>query len=153
MKIEQIAKERGYRVTDKGILYNPKIKMIGFFKDGYHGTSIRIEGKSKRLQTHRLQAYQKYGNKLYNQGIVTRHKNSNSKDNSKRNILIGTHSQNMMDQPKEQRLKKALKATSFVRKYDKETVKTFYNKVKSYKKTMQEFNISSKGTLHFILNK
>ena len=72
-------------------------------------------------------------------------------DNSYENILIGTHSQNMMDISKELRLKKALKATSFVRKYNKEEVIKFHNKSKSYKETMEKFNILSKGTLNYIL--
>ena len=54
--------------------------------------------------------------------------------------------------PKEDRLKYALNATKHVRKYDKQEVRDYYNSCKSYAKTMEKFNISSKGTLHFILN-
>ena len=82
-----------------------------------------------------------------------RHVNADRGDFSWDNILIGTHSQNMMDIPEHIRLAKALHATSHVRKYDKGEVRKFYNGCKSYKKTMEQFDISSKGTLHFILNK
>ena len=59
----------------------------------------------------------------------------------------------MMDISAEVRLAKALHATSFSRKHDKEPIRAYYAEHKSYRKTMEEFNISSKGTLHFILNK
>ena len=104
------------------------------------------------LSCHRLQAYQKYGDKIYEDGVEVRHNNGESLDNSWCNILIGSHSDNMMDIPKQIRIKKALHATSFIRKYDKKEVKDFYTINRSYKKTMDEFNISSKGTLYYILN-
>lgn len=151
-KIEQIASKRGYVVTEDGILLNPNSIEIGYNDSGYITTSIRINGKSKHLRAHRLQAYQKYGEVLYSEGIVTRHFNSDSTDNSWDNIIIGNQSDNMMDIPKQIRIKKALHATSFVRKYDKKEVKAFHKKEKSYKKTMDEFGITSKGTLHYILN-
>jgi len=33
-----------------------------------------------------------------------------------------------------------------------EIIRKFHDKYKSYKKTMEKFNITSKGSLHFILN-
>lgn len=57
-----------------------------------------------------------------------------------------------MDIPKQVRIKKSLHASSFLKKYENDEVKKYYNKTKSYKKTMSKFNISSKGTLHYILN-
>ena len=57
-----------------------------------------------------------------------------------------------MDKPKEDRLMYSLNATDKWRKYNASEVKEFYNICKSYKKTMEKFNMSSKGTLHFILN-
>lgn len=156
MRKEIVAKEKGYTIDEKGVVFNKNGKVVkGYLnKDGYRVFSIRdYEGKTKTVSFHRLQAFTKYGNKLFKEGIETRHLNSIKLDNTYQNIAIGTHSQNMFDQPKEQRLRKALIATSYVRKYDKEKVRSFYNNCKSYKKTMLEFNISSKGTLHHILNK
>lgn len=95
---------------------------------------------------------QKYGDKLFEKGIETRHKNGIKTDNSWNNILIGNHSQNMMDIPKQIRVKKALHASSFLVKHNKDEIKKYHEKYKSYKKTMDKFNISSKGTLHYILN-
>ena len=38
-------------------------------------------------------------------------------------------------------------------KYDAEEIRRYYNKVKSYKKTMKKFNIPSKGSLWDVLNR
>lgn len=154
MRKEICAYEKGYRINNLGIVTNSKgLKVKGFLnQDGYKIFSIRNhENKTVKVFFHRLMAYQKYGDKLYNKGIVTRHFNGNKLDNSKHNILIGTHSQNMMDIPKEIRVKKAKHASSFLKKYDHEEVKKYHRNCKSYKKTMGFFGITSKATLHHIL--
>jgi hypothetical protein len=147
------AYNKGYRCTKEGILLNPECVKIGHVaQSGYYVTSIRIDGKYTKIKAHRLQAFQKFGDEMFKPRIQVRHLNANKLDFSYENIEIGTPSQNMMDKPKEERLKSALNATSSVRKYDKTEVRAFYDKVRSYKQTMENFNISSKGTLHFILN-
>ena len=150
-KIEQVALKRGYTVTEDGQLFNPNGKEISTLDGGYYKTSLKVNKIKRNLKVHRLQAYQKYGDKLFEEGIVVRHKNGNPLDNSWDNILIGTNSDNMMDIPKQIRIKRAKHATSFVRKYNKEEVIKFHKKEKSYKLTMEKFGISSKGTLHYIL--
>jgi len=150
-KKEIIAAKRGYIVTEEGVLLNPKGNEVGVIINGYHTLKMRFSGKSLNLKTHRLQAFQKYGSKIYEEGIVVRHKNGISEDNSWDNILIGTHSDNMMDIPEQIRIKKARYATSFIRKYNKKEVREFHKKENSYKLTMQKFGISSKGTLNYIL--
>ncbi len=153
MRIEQIALKRGYVVDEDGVFYNPKGVKIGCVNDnGYVQTKIKVNGKDVKLMCHRLQAHQKYGARLYADGIVTRHLNGVKSDNSWSNIAIGSQSENIMDMPENIRIKKAIHATSFVRKYNKEQIRRFHAKDGSYKKTMAKFGISSKGTLHFILN-
>jgi len=147
------AYEKGYRITNDGKCINPKgIELKGYSNSGYLGFGIRFHNKSIRVYFHRLQAYQKFGDKIFEEGIVVRHLNSISSDNSWDNIGIGTHSDNMYDIPEEIRLKKALHAASFLKKYNYQEIKEYHNKVKSYKKVMEKFNISSKGTLNAILN-
>lgn len=155
MKKEQEVFRRGYRITESGELLSPKGEVLKGTKNttGYKRMSYKSKGKQIFVDFHRLQAFQKYGNKLFEEGIEVRHLNGNRLDNSFKNIALGTHSDNMMDIPEQIRIDKALHATSFIRKYDKNEVRNYYKKVKSYKKTMEHFNISSKGTLHFILNK
>lgn len=151
------AYERGYRVID-GKLYNPSGKQLKTtINKGYHFYTILWFNKRKPVWVHRLVAYQKYGEKILEEGIETRHKDNNKENNLDENIILGTHSQNMMDISKEDRkrmTKKAIKAARLVnKKYDVEKVRKVYTELKSYKKVMEIFGISSKGTLHYILNK
>ena len=151
----------GYRVTAQGDMRGLNGKPIGSLCNGYYRIHVRIKKKlhSKikngyiNCLVHRLQAYQKYGEDIYKKGIVCRHLNGNPLDNSIDNIAIGTQSDNMMDRKKEDRIAHAKLASSYNQKHNPDVIKKYYAKAKSYKKTMAEFNISSKGTLHYILNK
>ena len=144
----------GYRVSRCGLYLdtvNNKLIRKNFI-NGYPVFGIRVGTNVVKVMWHRLQAYQKYGEDLFKEGFVVRHKNSIKTDCSWDNILIGTQKENNMDKPKEDRLMYSLNATDKWRKYNASEVKEFYNICKSYKKTMEKFNMSSKGTLHFILN-
>ena len=152
-KNEITAYKLGYRVNEKGDLIGLKGNPVGSLSNGYYKFKIRIKNGYINCLTHRLQAYQKYGEDIYKKGIVCRHLNGNPLDNSIDNIAIGTQQDNAMDRNKQDRIAHAKLATSYWRKYNANNVKDFYKKVKSYKRTMAEFNISSKGTLHYILNK
>jgi len=150
------AYERGYRVSECGeYLYTIKNKLTQkFFRQGYPMFSYRLNGKVVNAPWHRLQAYHKFGDKLFEKGIVVRHLNDNQRDCSFNNIEIGTQSDNELDKPKEVRAQASLKAAeSRKRKYNTTEIKDFYNECKNYKKTMEKFDITSKGTLHRILKK
>lgn len=149
-----LAYKKGYRVLSDGSCINRKGDCVGgsVSDKGYMRFGLRHEGKRLSVFIHRLQAYQKYGESVFTSGIVVRHLNGNSLDNSWDNIAIGTHKQNAEDIPPNIRLARSVYASSFIRKYDKLKIISFYNETKSYSKTMQEFGISSKGTLHYILN-
>lgn len=152
-KIEKIVSTRGYVVTEDGRLLNPKGVEIGVINNsGYRASMVRVMGKKVWFSHHRLQAYQKYGDKLYNPGIVVRHVNGNQLDASWENILIGTGSDNMMDIPENIRIKRAAYASSFIKKHNHQEIRSYHEKCKSYKATMDKFGITSKGTLHYILN-
>jgi hypothetical protein len=155
MKPEQVAFFKGYRIDTNGNILNKAGALCKPYKNkhGYFSLCVRMPNKKpKMFLLHRLQALQKYGVNMYKDGIVVRHKNNDKADNSWENILIGTYKQNSMDIPEQIRIKHAKHAASFLKKYDNEAIKSFYCKTESYKKTMKEFNISSKGTLHYILN-
>jgi hypothetical protein len=149
------AHDKGYRVTKEGKVIGIKGNELKLNNhDGYYRFNFRdLNGKATSVKVHRLQAYQKFGDEMFVEGIMVRHLDGDSTNNTWDNIAIGTNSDNMMDMSAEVRLAKALHATSFTRKHDKETIRAYYAEHKSYTKTMQHFNISSKGTLHFILNK
>lgn len=92
---------------------------------------------------------------IYDPTLVIRHLNGDSFDNSFNNIGIGTYHDNTMDIPRDIRLQLAINASKKAIKYPLNIVneiKEFYNNCKSYKETMEKYNISSKGTLWHILN-
>lgn len=150
------AHNKGYTVSIDGEVFYKGKKRTLMLKSKtckYYCFSLRKDGVSIKVKVHRLQAYQKYGNEMFKEGIVVRHLDGNSLNNHYDNIAIGTHHDNSMDIPKNIREKIAINASSYMKKYNHEEIYEFYCKCKSYKKTMQKFNISSKNGLHFILKK
>lgn len=146
------AVKKGYYV-ENGKCYNKKGEERGHINNsGYPILNIKINGTYKRVSIHRILAYQKFGDEMFKEGIVVRHLNGDRKDLSFDNIAIGTQSENEMDIPKELRIKYAIHAASFKKKYNNDEVIDYHNSSKSYNKTMEKFGISSRGTLHYILN-
>jgi len=145
MNREQIAYERGYRVTKEGQLIGLSNKVVGCDNSkGYEKIHICINKKYKNLLTHRLQAYQKYGNKLYEDGIMVRHLNGNSLDNSWGNIAIGTRRDNAMDIPIEIRTKMSIQRAKSNIKYPKKFVlklREDYKVIKNYAELGRKYNI------------
>lgn len=98
-----VAYKKGYRVSECGnsVVYKErerKLQVKNNFNKPYLRFSISLgEGKSTNIMVHRLMAYQKYKKRAFKEGIVIRHKNDNSLDNSKKNILLGTQSINMKE--------------------------------------------------------
>lgn len=141
--------EKGYVVTIDGNVLSPNGNMLTIIAGvkGYNRFTIRKEGIREGVLIHKLQAYQKYGLKSFDEKLVVRHLNGNSKDNSFSNIKIGTQSQNMMDRPKEERVKNASNPI-----HDHESIIKDRKQGMSYKAIMHKYNISSKGTVSFIIN-
>lgn len=153
------AHNKGYYVDKDGnVFFNGKQRKLqkswgGKKQRPYYSFCIRNEEKKpKNIQVHQLQAYQKFGDKMFEDGIVVRHLNDDSLDNSYDNIEIGTMSDNMFDMPIEKRKSLAKHATSYLIQYDAEKVKEFYYECHSYKMTMEQFGIKSRSTLHNIIH-
>lgn len=146
---------RGYRILIDGSIQNPKGKILKGHVDnlGYLRITFRIDNKIVHAAVHRLQAYQKYGDLTFDTKIHVRHKNNNPLDNSYENILIGTPSDNMMDKTPETRLNCAINASSYIKVHDHIAIIKRRNEGAKYTDIMKEFNISSKGTVSFIINK
>ena len=154
-KNEKVAYEKGYRVTKEGVVIGKRKNPVGWVHtNGYRRFKIRDhEGKNLNVGVHRLQAYQKYGEEIYTKGYMVRHLDNDCTNNHYDNIEIGTASQNAFDVEAERRKQRALHASSFIKKHHHDEVRRYHEKHGSYKKTMEHFNISSKGTLSYILNK
>ncbi len=152
---EEFAYKKGYRVTEDGIMYGLRGQIItNTDTSGYIRVGTKSKGKYIIVYAHRLQAYQKYKDKIYRNNIMVRHLDGNNKNNSIHNIVLGTNKDNMMDRPKEARVAQAMKASFKTKKYNTKEVRDFYKASgNSYKKTKDKFGISSGGTLWYILNK
>lgn len=162
-KYLRIAKERGYVCDKQGVIYSPfRSTPLKGYPDsrGYLNFSITYQEnetetrKSVSVPIHRFQAFQKFGEKIFEKGIEVRHMGENMLDNSWDNIEIGTHRENMQDIPKHVRVATAITASNKIRKFTDEElkrIKEFHLQHKSYTKTMTEFNITSKGSLYFML--
>lgn len=151
------AYNKGYRVID-GCVISPsgaKRKLRVSIK-GYYTFTMKVGKEAYPIQVHALLAFQKFGDSVFEEGVEVRHLDNIKLNISDDNIAIGTGSQNMQDKPKEQRTHMAIVAATNLRKFSDseiDEIRAMHLGVKSYKRVMEEFGISSKGTLHRILNK
>lgn len=157
MKINKIkmAYDKGYRVDNLGNTssihraINPTRGNRGYFVFG-----VKDHGKMYMIPVHRLQAYQKYGDVIFNNGIVVRHKDGDSTNNSIQNILIGSQSVNILDIPLELRMLNAVNAASKRRRFTDEEVSAIVSDRNSglkYCDLVIKYN-TSKSTLSYLLN-
>lgn len=155
-KREKILFDRGYYVDKQGNLYNPKgVQILGSIQSsGRRGTGVKInDNKVRNITFHRMVAYAKYGDRLYDENVLVRHLDGNPLNNSWDNIAIGTPHDNMMDVDKDMRI---LRSALAFQKYPfsvVEEIRELRNKGWSYSQLMAKFGISSKGTLSYLVNK
>jgi len=147
----------GYRVSKDGIPHNPLGKKLigGVNSKGYHTISVKVGKKTCGLSVHCLQAYQKFGDSIFDDEIEVRHFNSDKLDNSWDNIGIGTHSENMMDAPSDARIKTAFKAASVRRRFSDSQIKEIRKRRvggDSLKSIAKDFK-TSKGHISEIINR
>ena len=150
--------EKGYTVNEEGdVYYKDRKRSLNLDSKGYYNFTVKvtIDGNVKctRVWVHRLQAYQKFKEKMFENNIEVRHLDSNCLNNKKGNIGIGTPKENASDKHPNVRMRAALIATSFVKIHNHEEIVRLHNEGLSYKKIMQKLNISSKGTINFIIKK
>lgn len=156
-------KRLGYRVEPDGtVIGSGGIPIKGYVKKtGYHFFTIRQpaeEGRRVReVKVHRFQAYQKYGDRIFIEGVVVRHKDNNKANNSWDNIVIGDSYDNAMDNPKEERVARATHAASFIRRFSDEQIKEMLRlrhvEKRTYREIAQQMGISSKGHVHWIIRR
>ena len=157
---EVIANEKGYRVKDDGSVIGMKgnpLKLGKMPSDYWYFTIRHTNGNTINIAVHRLQAYQKYGDKIFDDGMVVRHLDGNHLNNEITNIEIGTQTDNIMDIPKDVRTKRSKSAnrTPYPIELINEMI-LFYNDGKNgvtLKQTLDKFNMSSVGRLRNIFKK
>lgn len=104
------AKERGYTVTDCGKLIGLKgnvIKVSISGKQRYPTFSTNWGGFVYGLPIHQFAAYIFFGERAFDDSLVVRHLNADRLDFSRRNIVLGTYSENENDKPKDVRVRSA----------------------------------------------
>lgn len=150
-----VAKNKGYRVDDYGNVFSVKKKIALRKAQERYNFTIRYYGQRVTIAVHKFVAYLKFGDEIFKDGIVVRHLDGNSLNNSWENIGIGTHSDNMMDIPQKNRIEKAIKASTKIRKFSNEEVQQIWddrNSGMTYKKISEKYN-TSKSTLNYFFNK
>lgn len=144
---------KGYRINKDGIVNYKDKEVNGFIRKVYKIFCFRtIEGKCQHCSFHRLQAYQKFGDKIYEKGIVVRHLDGNPLNNTWDNIEIGTAHDNRMDMEPEKRLRLAIHAAKNNIRWDCDSIKAMRASGMSYKEIKKETGITSNGTLSYIIN-
>lgn len=150
--------EMGYRVRD-GVVISPHSGNV--LKTRYTDKTCKYlcfsfrnrHGRSRTIKVHRLAAFQKYKHALFVPGTEVRHLDGDSTNNLPGNLVLGTRQENELDKPPEQRMQNSITAAVNLRKFtdiEMEKIRKFHHG--SYKDTMIAFGITSKGTLHRILN-
>ena len=157
-KNELYAYKKGYRINNLGEIVNPKNSIInGFISNRlYKIFKVRNGTKYLTIGVHRLIAYQKFGNKIFNQDIVVRHLDGNKLNNKYENIEIGSFSDNKMDIPSNIRVKMAVHANKDRKILSEEQtieLQSLYAEGYRMKFLMLKFNIKSKSSYHSYLHK
>jgi hypothetical protein len=97
------AHKKGYSVCNDGTLLGPKGELVAGHIDekGYETFNISFVRGGKKIyrpiKVHRLQAYQKYGDRMLAKKVHCRHLDGNKRNNSKDNIYIGDAADNRAD--------------------------------------------------------
>lgn len=151
------AVKAGYRVLADGSVVGPSgrtLKTRGSWCSGYPSFGVNDHGKMGYVLVHQLVAYLKYGNSMFEEGVEVRHKNGDLTDYSSRNILLGTHSENMMDLPRQLRVDKAKHAAKKLRKLTSaqaEQLRADRRAGAPYKELMAKYGLS-KSAVSYVVN-
>lgn len=131
----------GFRATPDGTIISHKGKAVGSDRGDGRIVFISIadeNGLRRTLLSHRFIAYQLYGDKMFEPGIVVRHLNDDPSDNRFENIALGTHKDNERDAKKNN-----IKAGPG--KYNGSYGAIYrYYMVNGWSKTMKDLNLSYK---------
>ena len=106
---EQLAILAGFWILFDGTVTRYGKVYKGYVSNEYRQISFIYERHRYYCPVHRLQAYIKYRELLYQKDIMVRHLNGNKLDNSWDNIAIGTAYDNAQDIPLNQRRQRGAK--------------------------------------------
>jgi len=151
------AVQRGYKINGNCVISpSGKIRKLNFDKWGYPRFGVNTSDRHIRnVYVHKLVAFLKYGDKIFEKSIEVRHLNNNKNDFSSDNISIGTSSDNRMDNPLSVRLSTANAAALKRRKCTEKDVieiRKLYKEGQTLRGIGKKFGIT-KSTVSYIVNK
>jgi hypothetical protein len=129
-----LAVEKGYHVTPAGEPHGPNGPLRGSLHRGgkrkgeekptpYRAITLRIGRATRSVPVHRIQAYQKFGDRLFEEGVLVRHLDSNSLNNEENNLELGTAAENSLDRDPELRQAQAQHAANARRAWTADEVR------------------------------
>ena len=154
------AHSRGYRIKNGEMISPSGATLKGSLTNaGYRRINLRVpgshRGNSYRVMFHRLAAYQKFGEKIFDAELEVRHLDGDPQNNNYHNISIGTHSENMMDRRRSDRVRHAKNAARKLRSVSQEDAELIRKNSKSgkwtYSQIMDKYGIA-KSTVSGIVN-
>lgn len=152
----------GYRIKNN-VIYNPNGKIVnGYLKKCgnnknilYHHFTVTINGVSNSIKVQKLVAYQKFGEKLLQSGLIIRHLDGNSLNNLDENIELGTYKDNSLDRNPEDIKRHITNTVIKHRTFTNKEIEEIREKRESgisRKEIMKEYGIKSNGSYHLIIN-
>ena len=149
-----------YKVSPDGLLICPDGRAIvpKVSKRGYPHVSIRVrgEGIDQKIGVHRIVAYQKFGERLFDPGIVVRHRDCNKLNFRPGNIRIGTNLENDRENTlriKTLKAQAARKGGAMLRRFDDATVdeiRRLHGDGLGCRKLAKQFSCAM-STIHYIV--
>jgi hypothetical protein len=151
------AVNKGMHVTPEGTVIGVRGKPLScnIGTNGYFKVSITCNGKRVVTEVHKLVAYQKFGESVFDDGVHIRHLNGHPLDNRWDNIALGTVSENSMDRDKKTRLRVARQAAAVKRRFTMDTIRDIRRKREqgyTLQNLADEFE-STKGHMSDIVNR
>jgi hypothetical protein len=157
------AAKRGYRATRNGRVMGLNGGYLRLYFHGRGGNERRFvfsartevaDYEPKVVFVHRLVAYQKYGDRIFDPAMRARHLNGNGLDNRYANIAIGTLSDNWYDIPRVARVARAKRAASKLRKLTQgqaAQLRKEHKAGKTYSELCEKYGLA-KSTVSYIMN-
>jgi hypothetical protein len=155
MRNEELAAARGYLVLDNGTVIGARGRPIAGWIDKHGYRYFRVGKHDASVSVARLQAFQKYGQDLFVDGIETRHKNGVPLDNSRDNILIGTKLENESDKTPEAKRRGIVAGSEALRKLtpaECKELRAARRNGATYRELMATYGIT-KSTVSYVVNR
>ena len=149
--------QRGYTVDGDGDVYGPSGRRLArrACGSGYRAIAMKIEGRVVNVEVHRIAAYQRYGEAIFQDGIEVRHLDGDCTNNRADNLALGTPSQNSMDRLAEVRRSMAVHASAKRRRLTDDDEIALCNDRRAgmeFRDLAAKYQVSV-GAAHYIFNK